>query len=234
MKAENTGPRVAKSTQRPGRPAKNHRRRDIREKLLDVAEQLFAEEGFHVVTMQQIAQSASVTKALLHYYFEDKRGLLSAVFARRAEYIDRLQKRALERYEKKAQGRMTLDGIIRANMRVAFRIVGSGKRLRNFTALQAQLNNTPGWGTAIMADFNPGIQRIASLIQKVYPNVPIEDIYWGMLQFSGALGLTMARTGRIDQWSNGSCRSDDLQAARPRVVAYAIGGLGAICENAQR
>ena len=58
------------------------------EQILDAAIGLVATRGHAGVTMQGVADAAGVDKALLHYYFSNKSGLLGAV-------VDRLGRRLL-------------------------------------------------------------------------------------------------------------------------------------------
>ena len=73
---------------RRGRPLKNDATPDMRERILDAAEDHFSRHGFWGVTIREVAQDAKVDTALLHYYFDTKRGLFDSVFARRAEIIN--------------------------------------------------------------------------------------------------------------------------------------------------
>ena len=43
-----------------------------RERVLDVAERLFAQKGFDAASIRDIAKKAGVNKSLVHYYFENK------------------------------------------------------------------------------------------------------------------------------------------------------------------
>src|SRR6476620_770241 len=48
---------------------------DARARILRAAERLFAEKGFAATSVHEITEAASVNKALLYYYFEDKHSL---------------------------------------------------------------------------------------------------------------------------------------------------------------
>jgi AcrR family transcriptional regulator len=50
-----------------------------RDRLLEVARQLFASRGYDAVGIQEIVDTAGVTKPTLYHYFQNKRGLLDAV-----------------------------------------------------------------------------------------------------------------------------------------------------------
>ena len=43
-----------------------------RQKILDAAERLFADQGFDATSVESIAAAAGVNKALIYYYFKDK------------------------------------------------------------------------------------------------------------------------------------------------------------------
>ena len=58
---------------------------DLREALLDAAEELFSEQGFSAVPVRAVAERAGVNPALVHYYFGSKQKLLLAVMDRAFE-----------------------------------------------------------------------------------------------------------------------------------------------------
>lgn len=59
---------------------------DNREKILNCALELFHARGYDAVGVQEIAETAGVTKPTLYYYFGNKRGLLEALLSR--EYAE--------------------------------------------------------------------------------------------------------------------------------------------------
>jgi len=58
-----------------------------REQLLDVALQVFARQGYHVASMNDVAEAAGVTKPVVYQHFDSKRDLYLALLA---EVGDRL------------------------------------------------------------------------------------------------------------------------------------------------
>ncbi|MDT8445380.1 MAG: helix-turn-helix domain-containing protein [bacterium] len=55
--------------------------------ILDAAQRLFSAQGFEKTSVSALAQEAGVNKALIYYYFQDKKGLLSALMQRLQEQI---------------------------------------------------------------------------------------------------------------------------------------------------
>ena len=70
---------------RPGRPARaaGPDNAAMRAQLLDIATGLFAAQGVAATTIAQIAQRATVTPAMLHYYFKSRDQLIDAVVLER-------------------------------------------------------------------------------------------------------------------------------------------------------
>lgn len=54
-------------------------------KILDAAQEVFAEFGFHGATVDRIAEKADISKPNLHYYFKTKKDLYIAVLRRTLE-----------------------------------------------------------------------------------------------------------------------------------------------------
>jgi AcrR family transcriptional regulator len=75
-----TRPAASAPRMRGRRPAADL---DMRERLLACATQLFGEQGIAATTMAQIAESAGVTSAMVHYYFTNREKLLDAVVEER-------------------------------------------------------------------------------------------------------------------------------------------------------
>jgi AcrR family transcriptional regulator len=59
---------------------------DTRERILDVALDLFARQGFDGTSLRQIAESLGLTKAALYYHFESKDDILLALHMRLHEF----------------------------------------------------------------------------------------------------------------------------------------------------
>lgn len=206
---------------------------ETRERILDVAEQEFSRHGFDGVTLRTVAKRAKVDTALLHYYFDSKKGLFDAVFLRRAEVLNQDRMEAMDRYEAEAGDQITVEGAVAAFLNpVLERCANAGPGWRAYFALIGVVNNTPVWGGETMTRyFDPVIQRLIRVVRKALPNASEEDLFWSYHMLSGSLTLTLAETGRIDTLSGGICRSEDIAAVAPRMIAYAAAGFRAVCRD---
>ncbi len=220
-----------------GRPRKDGRGRpakaagsDMRQAILDAAEGLFARHGFYGVTTRQVAAEAGVDTALIHYYFGAKRELFDAVFLRRAEILNHDRKASMDAYEAANPGAMTPLGVITAFIEPLIeRSLTGGAGWKNYFALVAQVNNTPAWGGETMHRFfDPVVHQLVDTLKRAAPQADLTELYWGYQFLTGSMMLALSETGRIDQLSEGLCRSNDLEAIRARLYRYCAAGFGAL------
>ncbi|MFF4366330.1 TetR/AcrR family transcriptional regulator [Streptomyces sp. NPDC001594] len=66
------------------------RRGNTRQRIQDVALELFAEQGYEKTSLREIAERLEVTKAALYYHFKTKEDIIISVFEDRTRPIDEL------------------------------------------------------------------------------------------------------------------------------------------------
>jgi len=66
------------------------RQADTRQRALDVALELFAEQGYEKTSLREIAERLDVTKAALYYHFASKEALLAGIIDSLVEPVDEL------------------------------------------------------------------------------------------------------------------------------------------------
>lgn len=73
---------------------------DLRQQILSTAKILFIQQGYHGMSMRQIAEALGVSKAALYYHFHDKEELLLAILD---SFLDEMET-ALERIRQEQIG----------------------------------------------------------------------------------------------------------------------------------
>jgi AcrR family transcriptional regulator len=217
------------------RPARG---RPTQERILDAAEKLFARRGFHGVSVRDITQDAGVDVALVNYHFGSKQALLDSVLMRRSEILNAERMRLLHACIEKAKpGLPGLAEVIDAFTHPLLnRSERGGAGWKAYFGLIAQVNNSTEFGGVIMTKyFDPVVRVFVDTLRQVLPDCDPRDIYWSYHFLSGALTLTFAETGRIDNLSGGLCRSSDLDSVHERLVPFVAAGFRALCaEGAAR
>lgn len=205
-----------------------------RERLLDAAEKLFAQKGFHGVTVRAIARESGSDPALVTYYFGGKRELFDAVLLRRAEALNKIRLAELEACEREAgpEGPSVEQIIAAFTHPLLDRSANGGPGWKSYFALIGQITNSPEWGAAVMAKyFDPIVRRFLEALRKALPDAADEELFWSYHFLSGALVLTFAETGRIDSLSGGLCRSSDLEAVHARLPEFVAAGFKRLAER---
>jgi AcrR family transcriptional regulator len=139
-------------------PAETRRDQDTRQRIREVALELFAEQGYDGTSLRQIAERLGITKAALYYHFKSKDEIVTSVLESMLEGVDELIEWAQEQPRTAAT---------RAEILVRYRdIVGSSIRAMHFI-------QQPGAGKQ-----HPGEQfkvRIQALINVLVPmDAPFE------------------------------------------------------------
>ncbi|NIJ28838.1 AcrR family transcriptional regulator [Sphingomonas insulae] len=219
-------------TQKPARRSrKADQRAETMEQIFDAAEELFSKHGLHGVTLKDVAKQVGVHHTLLNYYFTDKKALFDAVFSRRAGVTSERRMKALDDYESAVGDAPTVEGALRAFLDTDLdTYIEGGEGWKNYAKLGAQVANTPEWGADLMDEhFDPVVLRLIALLKKAMPECPEDRIFWGYHFVTGALMLTLARTGRIDKLSGGLCHSDDFAAVKEVMATFMAAGFRSIC-----
>ncbi len=215
------------------RPTKAEQRAETMEQILDAAEYLFSRHGLHGVTLKDVARRVGVHHTLVNYYFEDKKKLFDSVSGRRAGVTVERRMKALEEYDAATRGKPTVEGALRAFLDTDLDLyVEGGEGWMNYAALGALMSNSAEGGAELMnKHFDPVVLRLIDLLRKALPGCSDEDLFWGYHFVTGALMLTLGRTGRIDRLSGGLCKSDDFEAVKARMAPFMAAGFTAICRE---
>jgi AcrR family transcriptional regulator len=210
---------------RRGRPHGSENGVKARGRLLDAAEQLFAERGFYGITTRQVAASAGADDALIYYHFKNKWGLYNAVFERRAGVLIDARHDSLITYVANCGPKITVNGAIGAFINPMIALSQSGERgWKSYFALVAQMDNTPWGGEIIHRFFDSNVHELVEILQKALPGISKKELYWAYNFLAGSMMLALSETERVDRLSEGLCRAKDLDEVRTRLVNYCAGG----------
>ncbi|WP_119292768.1 TetR/AcrR family transcriptional regulator [Azohydromonas sediminis] len=216
------------ATARPRRAAARAaapERRDRRADILLAAERLFAERGYHAVTIRQIAQAAGVPLALVGYYFGAKHELFRALFEHWKGTID--ERMAGLRAAVDAGGPELLERIVDAFVTPVLRLRASaeGEFYALLVARELQYR-TPGVDSVLSEYFDPMAHAFIDALQRAAPHATRAQVAWGYQFALGAL-LHHLSDRRVGELSRRQARPNDPSAA-PLLAAFITAGLKAV------
>lgn len=168
--------------------------RSRQQAILRAAEQLFAQSGFHAVTIRQIAELAQVPLALVGYYFNHKEGLFRAVFAHRRA-LHRELEHALDEARRtagEADGlRRVIDALVQPLMRAR-----QDPASHHYARLLARELAHPASEAepALQEHLDPVLQRFLDALQAALPSASPSELAEAWRFALGAVLLQMGES----------------------------------------
>jgi AcrR family transcriptional regulator len=198
----------------------------VRERILEVAERLFAEYGMSGVGLRAITTEAKVNLASIAYHFGSKDGLLEALFAQRAAPIaqERLRLLALcSENGKTPELEQILDAFLRPSLTLGVEPRFGGPA---FVKLRARLGTEPETLSRkiLSKAFDQSSRRFIEALAKALPEMPRAEIEWRFHFMLGAMFYTMADSGRIQALTNGRCDPGDVTRALRHMIPFLAAG----------
>ncbi|GAB4273868.1 MAG: hypothetical protein Kow0013_27850 [Pararhodobacter sp.] len=215
------------------RTAVRPERGEAQDAILDAAEVVFADNGFHGATTRAIAEQAGANAALIHYYFGSKEALYEAVIARRSGAIN--DERRARLADLHARGKPDLEAVLDALLRPT---IALGRDPSRGGAHYARLLGHAAAGTdersrrLTGAHYNAIARVFIDELAAAVPGLAREDAVGGYLN-AIAIGISlMAPTGRAQELSDGALTDDDLDALIERAVRFIAAGIRALARPA--
>jgi len=203
---------------------------DIRNRILDVAEEMFAKRSFASVSVRDITGEADVNLAAVNYYFGSKAALLNAVFLRRASQLNTERLGLLKQIlAESGDGPPSLDAILRALLEPPVRWMFDPDRgLNVFVQFLArcQMEEEPELRSLFNEDVDHLRRFIPPLMQAV-PDLSEEDICWCMHFALGTMYQTFKHLDRLQSISSNLCDISDADLVVDRMIEFARGGFEA-------
>jgi AcrR family transcriptional regulator len=206
--------------------------------ILDAAEAIFVERGYHGTSLRDVSSAAGVTLALVSYHFGSKEGLFRAVIERRAPINSAGLRHSLQSALALKTRKSKLEAILLAFIApVVDRSMRGGPGWKNYIRLMAQIANLSQRETFVSAvpEYYEGVVRaFIHSIKSLYPRMNDADLQWSFYFYQAAITHILAESGVIDRQTDGAYHSSDLDAIVPKLVRFCAAGFRALAKPAVR
>lgn len=198
---------------------------DRKQAILLAAERLFAQRGYHAVSIRQIAEEAGVPLALVGYYFGPKQDLFRAIFLHWNGTIE-------ERLAALAQARSSplpgrVEAIIDAFIAPVLRLRASAEGEYYALLVARELAHATVEADLVLREFfDPLAHAFIDALQTVAPQASRAQVAW-CYQFALGSLLHHLSDNRVQRLSLGSARANDTAAA-PLLTRYMAAGMRAV------
>ena len=201
---------------------------DTRERLLDVAERLFAEHGFDAVSLRAITTDAGANLAAVNYYFGSKEALIEAVVARLVEPVNRKRIEILDgiRQEELRDARSIVIAFIDPVLEAAARGVGGDNRFFKLMS-RCMAARDERVSRLVMRQFPEVVARFVEIICECCPGVSSNTAHLRLLFMAGAMAHSLFHHDKLAILSQGRCDLPSFDVLREEMVVFLAAGLTA-------
>ena len=203
------------------------------ERILDVAEDLFAKQGFDATTTRQITAAAGVRSASVNYYFETKRDLMVAVIDRRFDVLRHEREAMLAKVDSSSDNpAKQITAIVGAFVIPLANLTKTDPRgWSNYNRIMAQLALRNEWPQDDYAEkVNEIAEKFMFRLKSASPATPPNDIIEAYQFLLGTVLFAFTVNNRFAQDSN-DCSGLSQAAHSPLpLVTYISAGLISLFE----
>lgn len=198
-----------------------------KDRILNAAEVLFAEQGFAGTSLREVTSRADVNIAAVNYHFGSKENLINEVFRRRMDEMSEARIALLQQAMSETPGQ--IEPILRAFVIPALAVShdrGGGVAFIRVIA-RAYAEKNDGLRAFLSARYGHVLRDFAKALAACLPDLGKEQLYWRLDFLAGALTYAMADFGMIKR-PNGASEAAHQQRAADELIAFAAAGLRAL------
>ncbi len=197
-----------------------------RERILGVAETLFARHGFAGASLRQVTAAAKVNLAAVNYHFGSKESLIEEVFRRRLDELNRHRLAALAAVATNPGRQLedVLDAFIRPALEQSMDSAGGAAFVR--VLARAYAEHDERLRRFLSDNYGYVLREFATAFARLLPHLRKDELYWRLDIVAGALTYAMADFGMIKRKDDVSEQNHREQSAQ-HLVRFAAAGLRA-------
>jgi len=213
---------------RPRKPRSDGQ--EARARILDSAEALFAERGFHGTSVRDITEHAGVRLAAVNYHFVDKETLFRDVLQRRAAVLEQARLQQLAALPVRGSAGARTRALVRAFVMPLVPHATDSQGFRNYLALIAQVGSSRLQALSLVEHtYNPLAQRFIAALSSIFPAASSQALHHGYTFLLASTMYSFSNNLRLDSMTGGRLRSDDFDAISRSLVTFTAAGLTALC-----
>lgn len=204
-------------------------KKDTKQKILDAAEVLFAEQGFSETSLRLITSAADVNLASVNYHFGSKKDLIKAVMDRYLAIfmpgVDEALKRLLAEpdinlhqvFDSFVAPLMALTRIKRRGPEIFLQLLGRG-----------YIDNQGFLRWFIVNHYGEVLEHFTQAIRKAAPELSSADVFWRLHFTLGTVVFTMASSEALRDIARTDFNEEiDVEGLVRKVIPYLASGVGA-------
>ncbi len=208
-------------------------RTQTKDRILNAAERLFAQQGLDGTSLRTITEAAGVNLAAVNYHFGSKDGLIQAAFRRRARPLNQERLRRLDVYlaTLPPDARPELEPVLAAFLAPPFELFsGPGEDATLFQRLIGRLYTDPAepMRRIFLEEFMEVKRRYGEVLARALPGSSPTELLWALHFTVGTMAHALLASGELRDYTQGQCDPSDRAGLVRRLVCYAAAGIRGI------
>jgi AcrR family transcriptional regulator len=191
---------------------------DTKQRILDTAERLIADQGYAATSLRNIIGEAGVNLAAVHYHFGSKEDLLDELILRKAKAVNEERLALLGQYEAEAgSAPVAVEKVLNAFFAP---VIERGGRNPQFIRLMGRMH-AEGLIPAIVAKhFQPTLIRFTEALRRSVPHLSEGEMNSRLQFMIGAMSHAVCAQGQVPAETDFGC-------TMRRLMVFLSGGLQA-------
>lgn len=209
-------------------------KKGVHDRLLDAAEELFAEKGFGATSVRQLACAAGCNIASVNYYFGGKDKLYIEVWRRELQVMRAARIASIERVMSETDGDADLEGLLRSYAHAFVEPLADESRCRRLIRLMAREIIDPHLPADMFLNemVGPVMAAMEPALMKTCPGLPASKIPLQVISLVGQLMHIGRVKALFDQAASPGWPRFDLNEAVEHIVKFSAAGIRSYMEPA--
>lgn len=197
---------------------------DTRNRILDCAEELFAQHGVAATSLRSITTAAEVNLAAIHYHFGSKELLLRSLIERR---LLPLNKERIEALGSLAPEELSVERIVRTFVEPAFKLCHDQAGGIGFVKTLARLHGEadPATQKMIISFFEELMSTYLSALQVVLPELSIVELQMRFFLMVGSMAYALIHWNNVEYFCVMKGQSVRGSGIMEQLISFVTAGL---------
>jgi AcrR family transcriptional regulator len=172
---------------------------ETKDRILDAAEQLIADQGYSATSLRHIIADAGVNLAAIHYHFGSKEELLDALILRRAGPVNAERLEMLDSFEREAgEAPVRVERIIEAFLIPMAKIATDHP---HFVKVMGRMHSEGQLPAVIQKHFQQVFVRFLAAFKQALPELDEGEVFLRAHFMMGAMAMVViAAPGHLDSY----------------------------------
>ena len=190
---------------------------DTKQKILDTAAELFAEDGYAATSLRRIIAKAGVNLAAVHYHFGTKQDLLDQIIIEKVGPLNDRRLELLDRFEAEAAPNPpSVEKILEAFLSPAIMLAHRSGIIK----IMARFHSEKSGMEAVLRNFRPLLLRYTAALHRTLPGMSEAEIAWKVHFLIGS----MTQTILLGPWLSPEAAAEPAEVIVKRIVVFTAAG----------